>query len=148
MKMNSKWITKMSTAQLQAKGSFSVALNPLPLWDDAAVYPSLGRRSIAKSFSGDLVATSVGEMLSAGGSVSGSAGYVAIERVTGSVAGRQGSFSLMHRGVMDRGAPSLTILVVPDSGEGELAGIRGTMDIQIKDGQHFYQFDYSFSPTP
>ena len=130
-------------ADQRAQGSFNVKLNGLSLWDGAAVHPSLGRRSIDKSFTGDLVAVSAGEMLSAGGTVSGSAGYVAIERVTGTLAGRAGSFSLLHTGIMNRGTPFLSIVVVPDSGEGELHGISGTMTIEIKDSQHFYRFDYA-----
>ncbi len=130
----------MSTST--ATGNFDVRLNVLSLWDDAAAQPSLGRHSIAKTFAGDLVATSVGEMLSAGGVVSDSAGYVAIERVSGTLAGRQGSFSLIHTGIMNRGVPSLNITVVPDSGAGQLCGLSGTMKIEIKDGQHFYLFDY------
>lgn len=129
--------------QAIAKGVFSVTLNALPLWDGAALLTSLGRRSIDKSFTGDLVAHSVGEMLSAGGVVSGSAGYVAIERVSGTLAGLKGSFSLLHTGLMNRGEPFLSIVVVPDSGEGALTGLSGTMTIQIKEGQHFYSFDYA-----
>ena len=83
----------------------------------------------------------------AGSPVKGSAGYVAIERVTGRVHGRAGSFALQHFGVMNRGASSLTLSVVPDSGTGELTGLSGTMSIDIRDGQHFYAFDYSLEPV-
>jgi hypothetical protein len=82
-------------------------------------------------------------MLSAMGNVQGSAGYVAIERVTGTLHGKRGSFVLQHTGTMDRGAPSLSIHVVPDSGTEELVGLTGSMQIQIEQGKHFYTFDYS-----
>jgi hypothetical protein len=101
-----------------------------------------------KQFSGDLAGTGKGQMLSAGTSVKGSAGYVAIEKFTGTVGGRSGSFVLQHSGTMTRGTPHLAISVVPDSGTGELAGISGTMTIRITDGQHFYEFDYSLDRTP
>jgi hypothetical protein len=81
-------------------------------------------------------------MLSAGTAVPGSAGYVAIERVSGALHGRQGSFVLMHYGLMERGTPSLRVSVVPDSGTGELAGIRGELAIHIEQGRHQYTFDY------
>ena len=104
--------------------------------------PMLARMSIDKQFNGDLVATSKGEMLSAGTSVKGSAGYVAIERVIGTLGGRHGSFVLQHNGLMNRGAPQLTITIVPDSGTGELAGLSGSMAIIIADGKHYYELDY------
>ncbi len=96
-----------------------------------------------KQFHGDLEATSKGEMLSAGGSVKGSAGYVAIERVSGTLHGRAGTFVLQHSGVMTRGAPGLTVSVVPDSGTGELAGLAGTMSIVIAEGKHSYELTYT-----
>jgi hypothetical protein len=102
----------------------------------------LGRRSIDKQFHGELEATSKGEMLSAGTAVKGSAGYVAIERVTGKLAGRQGSFVLQHSATMNRGQPSLSIAIVPDSGTNELTGLTGKMMIEITDGKHFYDFEY------
>ncbi|MDQ6717737.1 MAG: DUF3224 domain-containing protein, partial [Gemmatimonadota bacterium] len=91
----------------------------------------------------DLEGTSRGEMLTAGSYTKGSAGYVAIERVTGSLNGKKGSFTLQHTATMNRGAPSLSITVVPDSGTGELTGIAGTMSIIIKGAKHSYLFDYS-----
>ena len=103
----------------------------------------LGRMSISKQFHGDLEATSTGQMLTAGTSVKDSAGYVAVERVTGSLNGRAGSFILQHTGVMTRGAPDLTITVVPDSGSDQLAGLVGRMSILIADGKHSYVFDYT-----
>lgn len=126
-----------------AKGSFTVKLDALgePDQGEGSV---IGRRSIDKQFAGDLVASSRGEMMSAGATaVPGSAGYVAIERVTGTLQGRQGSFVLMHRGVMNRGATELSVTVVPDTGSGELLGLSGSLSIQIEAGQHFYEFEYS-----
>jgi hypothetical protein len=129
---------------IRARGTFEVKLTPQP--PDANVEDSgLGRLSIDKQFHGDLEATSVGQMLSAGTAIEGSAGYVAIERVSGTLHSRSGSFVLQHNGMMARGAPRLTIEVVPDSGTGELAGLRGTMSIDIVDGQHFYAFEYEIN---
>jgi hypothetical protein len=129
----------------QAKGRFDVTLNPLPAYNDESG-AGLGRRSIDKRFHGALDATSRGEMLSAMGTAAGSAGYVAIERVSGTLDGRRGSFTLQHHATMTRGAPALAISVVPDSGSGELAGLSGTMAIEIRDGAHFYAFDYALAP--
>ena len=127
---------------MQANGPFEVKLTPQPA--APGIEPAnLGRMIIDKQFHGDLEATSLGEMLSAMGQVQGSAGYVAIERVTGSLHGKQGSFVLQHYGIMDRGAPQMTITVVPDSGTDALAGLSGSMQIQIEDGKHSYTFDYS-----
>jgi len=121
----------------RAKGSFTVRLEPQK---DAA---GPARMTIDKQFEGDLEATSQGQMLSAMGTVKGSAGYVAIETVTGKLQGRAGSFVLLHSGTMKRGVPQLSVSVVPDSGTGELAGIEGTMQIENNAGQHTYVFDYS-----
>ena len=127
---------------MQASGSFEVKLSPQPLAesDEGSL---LGRMSIAKSFYGDLQGTSRGEMLMAGTAVKGSAGYVAVERVSGSLQGRTGTFVLQHTGVMNRGAPHLMVTVVPDSGTRELTGLAGTLAIQIVDGKHLYSFDYT-----
>lgn len=126
----------------RAVGSFEVKLSPQPVHDAAAEV--LGRRSIEKEFRGDLAGNSRGEMLMAGTAVPNSAGYVAIERVTGTLNGRTGSFLLIHKGVMDRGGgPPLDITVIPDSGTGELAGITGRMNIVIEAGRHDYVFEYS-----
>ena len=122
-------------------GSFEVKLTALDL-NDPQAGPKLGRRAIDKRFSGELEAHSQGEMLSAGGEVQGSAGYVAIERVSGTLGGRGGSFVLMHHATMNRGVPQLSIGVVPDSGTGELAGLSGSMGIRIENQQHYYDFDY------
>ena len=127
-----------------AAGTFEITLLPQPL-SNAEVGPLMGRLSINKTFTGDLQATSQGEMLSAGTAVKGSAGYVAMECVTGTLQGRSGSFVLQHSGTMNRGAPQLTVSVVPDSGTGELTGISGTLSIQIADGKHSYAMDYEIS---
>jgi hypothetical protein len=109
---------------------------------------TLGRMSIVKQFDGDLEATSRGEMLTAMTAVTGSAGYVAMEEVRGVLQGRRGSFVLQHTGIMSRGAPQLTVTVVPDSGTDDLAGLAGTMTITVADGQHAYGFDYNLDVTP
>ncbi|MDN0074340.1 DUF3224 domain-containing protein [Crenobacter sp. SG2303] len=129
-----------------ATGTFEVQLPILPLYDVGAD-ALLGRRAIDKQFVGELEATSRGEMLSAGTAVQGSAGYVAIEKVTGTLQGRTGTFVLQHSGTMTRGAPQLVVTVVPDSGTGELTGLSGTMAINIADGKHHYAFAYSLPGT-
>jgi hypothetical protein len=121
----------------RATGAFIVTLTP-----QACGEPTLGRMTIDKRFEGDLDATSKGEMLAAGTEVKSSAGYVALERVTGALHGRRGTFVLQHNGTMNRGAPQLTIAVVPDSGTAELAGLQGTMTIEIAGGAHSYVFEY------
>jgi len=125
-----------------AKGEFTVAIEPLEL-EGAGANDGRGRMGIGKQITGDLVATTRGQMLTAMTDVQGSAAYVAIEEVTGVLDGRQGSFVLHHRGVMDRGAQSLSVAVVPDSGTGGLAGIAGEFRILIESGKHFYEFAYS-----
>jgi len=127
--------------QGHATGTFEVQLTPLPL-HHADTSPLLGRRTIDKQFSGDLIASSQGEMLSAGTSVAGSAGYVAIERVTGTLHGRTGSFVLQHSGTLQRGAAQLSVTVVPDSGTDALQGLSGQLRIDTVDGRHDYHFDY------
>ena len=129
---------------MHAAGPFDVKLTPQPAADKADE-TVLGRMIIDKQFHGDLSATSRGQMLAAGTEVKGSAGYVAIERVTGKLNGREGSFHLQHSGTMNRGAPSLSITVVPDSGTGELVGLSGSMKIDIADGKHSYEFDYTLT---
>jgi len=123
-----------------AKGSFTVDLKPLD--DPGLLEAGIGRMSIDKRFEGDIVGTSRGQMTSAMGNVKGSAGYVALERVTATLAGRSGSFVFLHRGLMDRGTPSLDIEVVPDSGTGELSGLKGRFKLQIVEGRHLYEFEY------
>jgi hypothetical protein len=124
-------------------GTFEITMSGEPPFD-VVDGVSLGRARFDKRFSGPMTATSRVEMLAARTPNAGSAGYVAIERITGSVEGKQGSFVAMHLGVMNRGADSLTITIVPDSGTGELTGIRGTMNIRITDGQHHYELDHTF----
>jgi hypothetical protein len=125
-----------------AKGTFEVKLTPQKPDNKEAESASVGRMSIDKKFSGDLEATSQGEMLAAMTAVKGSAGYVAIERVGGTLHGRRGTFVLQHSGTMTRGMPELSVTVVPDSGTEELAGLTGRMTIKIDAGNHFYEFDY------
>jgi len=110
--------------------------------DEQPQQATLGRFSLDKQFHGELEATGRGEMLTAG-RVEGSGGYVAIERVTGRLHGRAGSFVLQHTGTMQPGALQLSITVVPDTGTGELAGLAGKLAIEITGGQHFYDFEYT-----
>jgi hypothetical protein len=126
----------------QVHGHFEVKLKPL---GDAVSSQgvTLGRMSLDKHFHGALDARGEGEMLTALTGNKGSAGYVAMERVSGSLQGRQGSFVLQHSGSMQAGAQSLTIEVVPDSASGDLVGLRGSMRITVRDGQHLYDFDYT-----
>ncbi len=130
-----------------AAGPFDVKVLPQPA-DDKVGDPTIGRMALDKHFHGDLEATSKGQMLSTMGEVKGSAGYVAIERVSGSLHGRKGTFALQHNATMTRGVPALNIIVVPDSGTGELVGLTGTMDIQIADGKHSYTFSYTLPAAP
>ncbi|MGL4542771.1 MAG: DUF3224 domain-containing protein [Polymorphobacter sp.] len=122
----------------RAKGSFEVKITPQSPTTD----PTLGRMDLDKTYHGDLEAHATGTMLTAMGSGQGNAVYVAVERVTGTLSGKAGSFALAHKGVMDHGAQSLIITIVPASGTGALAGIAGSMNIIIKDGGHFYTMDY------
>jgi hypothetical protein len=137
--------SKANAMTVHATGSFEVKLLPQPAADAES---GLGRMSIDKVFSGDLQGTSKGEMLAGGTAVKGSAGYVAIERVTGTLHGHPGSFMLQHLGTMNRGAPSLTVLVIPDSGTGELTGLSGTLNIDITGGKHLYSMDYELPAKP
>ena len=126
-----------------ARGTFDVNLIPRSPGDEGE--NPIGRMTLDKTFHGDLEATSRGQMLAFRSEVEGSAGYVAMERVTGELSGRNGSFVLQHSGTMNRGAPGLLITVVPDSGTGQLVGLAGTMTIEITDGRHSYFFDYSLA---
>ena len=128
----------------RAAGSFDVKITPLAN-DTPPEGSPLGRMSIDKQFHGDLEATSKGEMLTAGTAIKNSAGYVAIERVTGTLHGRKGTFALQHNATMTRGEGALNIIVVPDSGTGELAGLSGTLGIEVTGGKHFYTFDYTLA---
>jgi Protein of unknown function (DUF3224) len=125
-----------------ATGTFEVKLVPQPP-EDKAEGSILARYSLEKQFHGDIEGTSKGQMLTAGTDVKGSAGYVAIERITGTLQGRTGSFVLQHTGTMNRGVPQLTIAVVPDSATGQLAGLAGRMTINIADGKHSFVFEYT-----
>ena len=130
-----------------ASGTFEVHLAPQPNSADEA--PSLSRLLLDKQFHGDLAATSQGQMLAAHTAVADSAGYVALERVTGSLHGRQGTFVLQHSGLMNRGAGQLTITVVPDSGTEALKGLAGSMTIAIDEaGEHTYAFAYTLGDAP
>ncbi len=130
-----------------AAGPFDVKLTPQPP-EEKVGDPTVGRMAIDKQFHGDLEATSKGQMLSTMGDVKGSAGYVAMERVSGTLHGRKGTFALQHSGTMTRGAPSLKITVVPDSGTGELVGLAGVMEIHIVEGKHSYDFAYTLPAAP
>lgn len=123
-----------------AQGTFEVKLAPQPTEEKA-----LGRMSINKQFHGDLEAVSKGEMLSSMSGVKGSAGYVAMERVSGKLHGQAGTFVLQHSGTMTRGTPQLLVTVVPDSGTEQLAGLKGQMTIIITDGKHSYEFGYELA---
>ena len=125
-----------------AKGSFTVDMKP-QVEPTSVEGVSTGRLSLNKRFEGDLIATGQGEMLTALTAVKGSAGYVAIERVTGTLHGRSGSFVFQHAGTMNQGAQQLSITVVPASGTGALAGILGQFRLNLVDGKHFYEFEYT-----
>jgi Protein of unknown function (DUF3224) len=128
-------------------GTFDVKLTPQGT-EDKAEGSTLGRMSIDKQFHGELQGTSQGQMLTGVSDVQGSAGYVAIERVTGTLKGKRGSFVLQHSGTMSKSGFQLSISVVPDSGSGQLVGLSGKLDIKIVDGKHFYEFDYTLPEAP
>jgi uncharacterized protein DUF3224 len=123
---------------MTATGTFEVKLTPQP--DEP-----IGRMTIDKQFHGDLEAGSKGQMLAVRGEVKDSAGYVAMERVEGTLAGKTGTFALQHSGTIHRGVPEQSVIVVPDSGTGELAGISGKMKITIAAGKHSYEFEYALA---
>ena len=129
-----------------AKGTFTVSMAPQDLHDKANTL-SLTRLVLAKEYQGDLTATGHGEMIAAATDVPGSAGYVAMERVEGVLQGLEGSFVLQHSGTLVRGAPTLEVTVVPDSGTGDLAGLTGKLTIIIAEGKHFYALDYELQVT-
>ncbi|GGP24797.1 DUF3224 domain-containing protein [Silvimonas amylolytica] len=130
----------------QVTGKFNVTITRLePAEPDEEA--ALGRMGLDKRFEGPLTGSSKGQMLSAATNTVGSAGYVAMEKVTGTLDGLHGGFILQHAGSMNRGTPSLTVTVVPDSGSGELTGLIGRMGIRIENGQHFYDFSYTL-PGP
>jgi hypothetical protein len=131
----------------RASGTFAVVLNAQPpAGGQDPAQPA--RMSIDKQFQGELEAVSQGQMLSVATTVKGSAGYVAMERVSGTLHGRRGTFALQHSGTMTRGTPQLQVSVVPDSGTDELTGLAGTMAIDIADGKHLYRFDYTLADPP
>lgn len=132
---------------MRATGKFDVKITPQAS-DLAPEGPNLGRMSIDKQYHGDLDASAKGEMITAAGiAVKASAAYSAVERVTGALNGKKGTFALQHTGIMTRGTPSLTITVVPDSGTGELAGLTGKMDIIIEGKEHSYVLDYEIQKS-
>lgn len=120
------------------KGEFDVKLTPISAPDEP-----VKRMSIDKQFHGELSASSIGQMMAGGVEANGSRVYVALETVTGTLDGRSGSFVLAHRGTMTRSGQGLSVIVVPDSGTGQLAGLSGEMKIDIVDKKHFYTFDYT-----
>jgi hypothetical protein len=127
---------------IHASGPFEVKLvpqTPNGIFENATT----GRMTIDKQFHGDLEGTSKGQMLTAMTETEGSAGYVAIERVTGTLKGLNGTFALQHTGSMNRGVPQLSVTVVPDSGTGQLVGLTGKMTINIVDGKYSYDFEYT-----
>jgi len=129
---------------MKAIGEFEVTLEAIDSYAQGVDGINLGRMSIDKVFFGELSATSKGEMLNVITSVQGSAGYVAIEQVTGTLSGKSGSFVLQHYGKMSQGNNFLLLEVIPDSGAGELVGISGKMTIRIEEERHYYEIDYSF----
>ncbi|HEU4365363.1 MAG TPA: DUF3224 domain-containing protein [Candidatus Krumholzibacteria bacterium] len=128
-------------ATMTARGTFDVKVTPQPADDTAG--GAFSRFFLAKELQGDLAATSHGHMMAAETAVEGSAAYVALERVTGTLHGKQGSFILQHRGTMRGGDYVMDVTVVPDSGTGELTGIAGRMTIILEGGKHSYELEYS-----
>jgi hypothetical protein len=125
----------------KASGSFAVTITPQPA-EDGIGDPGIGRMALYKRFEGALQGEARGQMLAMRTAVDGSAVYVALDRVEGELDGRRGGFSLHHRGVMERGSPSLEVSIVPDSGSGELQGISGTLAIRIEGKEHYYDLEY------
>ena len=143
---HSQTTAKDGPFSMHAEGTFDVKNAPLPA-DEALAGTAIGRYGLDKQFQGDLEAASKGEMLGAGNPATGTAGYVAIEQVTGSLHGRTGTFALQHCGTMVDNKFELIVKVVPGSGTGDLTGITGTMTIRIVSGKHSYQFDYTLPAT-
>lgn len=130
----------MTAMTNHATGTFEVKLTPQ---DDQPADPSMGRMTFDKQWSGDITGASKGQMLTGGDVKTGSAGYVAIEKFTGTVKGRKGSLIFQHSATMTAGQGDLTITVVPNSGTEELKGINGKLTIRIEGGKHFYDFEYN-----
>jgi hypothetical protein len=128
-----------------ARGEFDVKMTPEAV--DAQGGATLSRLGLEKQYRGELEATATGTMVSATTTMKGSAGYIALERVTGVLHGLNGSFVLQHTGIMTRGTPQLTITIVPDSGTGQLSGIAGSCGITITDGTHFYELQYTITTS-
>jgi hypothetical protein len=144
---NTQAVKKEAIAQ-HATGLFEVKIDPQPA-DEKSGSPGLARMLIDKQFHGDLDATSKGTMLAAGTGAKGSSGaYVALEVVSGTLKGRSGTFVLQHSATMNRGVPSLSVTVVPDSGTGQLVGLAGKMAIIIADGKHSYDLEYTLPSAP
>ena len=138
---------KTEATSERAAGSFDVKVTPQKPDTQIARAAGVGRLTIDKRFHGDLEGTGKGEMLASQSDVPGSAGYVAMERVTGTLKGRSGGFILQHSATMTRGAPVSSIMVVPDSGTGELRGISGRMTVTVgAEGGHSYEFEFTFEP--
>ena len=138
---------KKAIMTTHASGTFAVKMTQHSP-DDKAEGATVDRFSLNKTFQGDLEGTSKGDMLAVSTPVQGSAGYVAMEQVTGTLNGRTGTFALQHTGTMNRGAPQLSVTVVPDSGTGQLVGLAGKMEIKIADGKHFYDFVFTVAEKP
>lgn len=126
----------------RAIGTFEVKVIPVSP-PGAGADASISQMSLDKQFHGALDATSKGTMLAAGNPAKGAGGYVAMEKVSGTLDGRRGSFVLQHTGTMKGGAAEMSVTVVPDSGTDELTGIEGKMTIQIAGGKHSYDFEYT-----
>ncbi|MBI3651095.1 MAG: DUF3224 domain-containing protein [Acidobacteria bacterium] len=142
---SAQYVSKEKNMTMQASGTFAVKVTPV---DNKSADASLGRMTLEKQYHGDLEATGTGQMLTAGSASKGSGGYVAIEKVSGSLQGRKGTFMLQHSGTMKGGEAQLTITVVPNSGTDELQSLAGKLDIKIADGKHFYTFEYTLNKTP
>ncbi len=127
---------------MHAKGTFEVTMAPQPAQEGVGD-ANIGRMGLDKQYSGDLEATGKGQMLAIRSAVEGSAGYVALEKVSGTLHGRSGAFALQHSGTMARGVPQLMVSIVPDSGSDDLEGLAGTLTITQSDGKHFYDFEYT-----
>jgi hypothetical protein len=138
---------KGANVTLHAKGTFEVQMTPQP-GDDSAAGVTISRTNLDKQFHGELEGASKVQMLGTMTSVKGSAGYVAMERFTGTLAGRAGGFVLQHSGTMNRGTLQLSVTIVPDSGSGQLTGIYGSMTIEITEGKHYYDLAYTLPENP
>ena len=123
-----------------ATGEFEIQMSPQT--EDEI---NVGRMLINKTYRGDLDGSGQGQMLSKRTATEGSAGYVAIEEFNGNIQGKKGSFTLQHTGIMNRGEPSLKVIIIPDSGTEELEGISGTMQINVAEGKHLYEFEYTIN---